>query len=229
MPRRPDLHRILVIGSGPIVIGQAAEFDYSGTQAIKALREEGYEVVLVNSNPATIMTDPGVRGSDVHRAGHARVRREGDRAREARRGAADDGRADGAQRRAGARRRTGVLEKHGVELIGANARAIRVAEDRRAVRRGHGADRAQVSAGRHRDLVRRGARIVEETGYPSIIRPSFTLGGTGGGVAYNREEFENDRAPRARRSRRCRCSWSARSWGGRSTSSRSCATTPTTS
>ena len=94
MPRRDDLHKILIIGSGPIVIGQACEFDYSGTQACKALREEGYEVVLVNSNPATIMTDPGDGRSHVHRAAHLGNRRQGDREGAARRAAADARRAD---------------------------------------------------------------------------------------------------------------------------------------
>ena len=106
MPRRADLHRILLIGSGPIIIGQGAEFDYSGTQAAKALREEGYEVILVNSNPATIMTDPEFADRTYIEPVTAGGRGAGDRARAPRRAAPDDGRADGAQRRARARATT---------------------------------------------------------------------------------------------------------------------------
>ena len=130
MPRRTDLHRILVIGSGPIVIGQAAEFDYSGTQAARALREEGYEVILVNSNPATIMTDPEIARPDVHRAGHGGVRRARDRSR---RSPTRCCRRWAGRRRSTSRWRSpsaACSSKYGVELIGAKARAIKVAEDR---------------------------------------------------------------------------------------------------
>ena len=113
MPKRTDLKSILLIGSGPIVIGQGAEFDYSGTQAVRALREEGYRVILVNSNPATIMTDPEVADRDVHRAGDAGVGGEGDRAGTAGRPAADDGRPDGAQRGDGAGPGTGCSRSTG--------------------------------------------------------------------------------------------------------------------
>ena len=113
MPKRTDISSILVIGAGPIVIGQACEFDYSGTQAIKALKEEGYRIVLVNSNPATIMTDPELGRRDLYRADHARDRRQDHREGAARRGAADDGRADRAQHRAGAvqRRHAGEIRR----------------------------------------------------------------------------------------------------------------------
>ena len=190
MPRRTDLHRILVIGSGPIVIGQAAEFDYSGTQAIKALREEGYEVVLVNSNPATIMTDPEfadrtylepVTPEFVEKV----IERE---------------RPDAVLPTMGGQTAlnvaltlydNGVLAKYGCELIGANARAIRVAEDRKLFAEAMEKIGLKCPTGSTVTSFDEALAAVEATGYPSIIRPSFTLGGTGGGIAYNREEFEN--------------------------------------
>ncbi len=190
MPRRTDLHRILVIGSGPIVIGQAAEFDYSGTQAIKALREEGYEVVLVNSNPATIMTDPEfadrtyiepVTPEFVEKV----IARE---------------RPDAVLPTMGGQTAlnvaltlydTGVLERYGCELIGANARAIRVAEDRKLFAEAMAKIGLKCPQGRTVTSLEEALVGVEETGFPSIIRPSFTLGGSGGGIAYNREEFES--------------------------------------
>ena len=190
MPRRTDLHRILVIGSGPIVIGQAAEFDYSGTQAIKALREEGYEVVLVNSNPATIMTDPEfadrtyiepVTPEFVEKV----IARE---------------RPDAVLPTMGGQTAlnvaltlydTGVLERYGCELIGANARAIRVAEDRKLFAEAMAKIGLTCPQGRTVTSLEEALVGVEETGFPSIIRPSFTLGGSGGGIAYNREEFES--------------------------------------
>ena len=190
MPRRTDLHRILVIGSGPIVIGQAAEFDYSGTQAIKALREEGYEVVLVNSNPATIMTDPEfadrtyiepVTPEFVEMV----IARE---------------RPDAVLPTMGGQTAlnvaltlydTGVLARYGCELIGANARAIRVAEDRKLFAEAMEKIGLKCPTGRTVTSLEEALVAVEQTGFPSIIRPSFTLGGTGGGIAYNREEFES--------------------------------------
>jgi carbamoyl-phosphate synthase large subunit len=189
MPRRTDLHRILVIGSGPIVIGQAAEFDYSGTQALKALREEGYEVVLVNSNPATIMTDPEFADRTyiepvtpefvekviaAERPDAVLPTMGGQTALNVALALAD----------------AGVLERHGAQLIGANARAIRVAEDRKLFADAMARIGLKCPQGRTVTSFDEALATVEEYGYPSIIRPSFTLGGTGGGVAYNREEFE---------------------------------------
>jgi carbamoyl-phosphate synthase large subunit len=189
MPKRTDLKTILLIGSGPIVIGQGAEFDYSGTQAARALREEGYRVVLVNSNPATIMTDPEVADRTYIEPVTAEwvekiIARE---------------RPDALLPTMGGQTalnvamdlyRSGVLEKYGVELIGANERAIRVAEDRdefaKAMRRIGLATPEGVTV----RSIEEGLAGVERTGYPAILRPSFTLGGTGGGIAYNREEFE---------------------------------------
>ena len=189
MPRRTDIHRILVIGSGPIVIGQGAEFDYSGTQATKALREEGFEVILVNSNPATIMTDPEfadrtyiepVTPEFVEKV----IARERPDAVLPTMGGQT------ALNVALALHETGVLERYGCELIGANARAIRVAEDRKLFAEAMEKIGQTCAAGRTVTSVDDALAAVEETGFPSIIRPSFTLGGSGGGIAYNYEEFE---------------------------------------
>jgi len=188
MPKRTDIKSILVIGAGPIVIGQACEFDYSGTQACKALRKDGYRIVLVNSNPATIMTDPDtadatyiepVRWQTVEKiiekerpdailptmGGQTALNCALDLARE------------------------GVLAKYGVQLIGASERAIEMAEDREKFREAM----TRIGLASPRSLV---AHTLEEAerhqavlGFPTVIRPSFTLGGTGGGIAFNREEF----------------------------------------
>ena len=188
MPRRTDLKRILVIGSGPIVIGQACEFDYSGTQACKALRAEGLEVVLVNSNPATIMTDPDtadrtyVEPLTVEVLDQIIAREKPDALLPTVGGQT-------ALNLAVELAEKGVLERHGVALIGASIAAIKVAEDRlqfKDAMRSIGIevpDSAYV--GSLEDAMTAGARI----GYPLIIRPSFTLGGVGGGIAYNVEEF----------------------------------------
>ena len=189
MPRRSDLHRILVIGSGPIVIGQAAEFDYSGTQAIKALREEGYEVILVNSNPATIMTDPEfadrtyVEPVTVEFVEQVIAKERPDAVLPTMGGQT-------ALNVALALSDSGVLAKYGCELIGANARAIRVAEDRKLFGEAMTKIGLKCPSGRTVTTLQEAIAGVEQTGFPAIIRPSFTLGGTGGGIAYNREEFE---------------------------------------
>ena len=189
MPKRTDLRTILIIGAGPIVIGQACEFDYSGAQACKALKEEGFRVVLVNSNPATIMTDPEMADAVYiepinWRTVEKIIAKErpdallptmgGQTALNCALDLADHG----------------VLEKYGVELIGASREAIRMAEDRALFRTamleiGLDCPKAEVakSFGQALDIQTR-------VGYPTIIRPSFTLGGSGGGIAYNREEFE---------------------------------------
>ncbi|HYD51892.1 MAG TPA: carbamoyl-phosphate synthase large subunit [Gemmatimonadaceae bacterium] len=189
MPRRTDLHRILVIGSGPIVIGQAAEFDYSGTQATKALREEGYEVILVNSNPATIMTDPEVADRTyVEPVTPGFV--ESIIAIEKPDALLPTMGGQTALNVAMALSKKGVLEKYGVELIGANARAIAIAEDRQLFNDAMGRIGLNVAVGGTVTTFDEALEMVERTGYPAIIRPSFTLGGSGGGIAYNREEFE---------------------------------------
>ncbi len=190
MPRRADIHRILVIGSGPIVIGQAAEFDYSGTQATKALREEGYEVVLINSNPATIMTDPEIADRTYIEPVTPEfveliIEREKPDALLPTMGGQT------ALNVAMALANSGVLERHGVELIGANARAIAIAEDRKQF--GEAMDRIGlgVAQGGIATTLDEAMALLDVSGFPAIIRPSFTLGGTGGGIAYNRDEFED--------------------------------------
>src|SRR5215210_3561882 len=190
MPRRNDIHRILVIGSGPIVIGQAAEFDYSGTQATKALREEGYEVILINSNPATIMTDPEIADRTYIEPVTPEfveliIEREKPDALLPTMGGQT------ALNVAMTLSERGVLDRHGVELIGASARAIAIAEDRKQF--GEAMDRIGlgVAKGGIANTVDEAAALLEVTGFPAIVRPSFTLGGTGGGIAYNRDEFED--------------------------------------
>jgi carbamoyl-phosphate synthase large subunit len=189
MPRRADLHRILVIGSGPIVIGQGAEFDYSGTQAAKALREEGYEVILVNSNPATIMTDPEIADRTYIEPVTPEfveliIAREKPDALLPTMGGQT------ALNVAMNLHETGVLERHGVELIGANARAIALAEDRKLFGEAMTKIGLKCPEGHIATTWDEALALSEWTGFPAIIRPAFTLGGSGGGVAYNREEYE---------------------------------------
>jgi len=189
MPKRTDIQSILIIGAGPIIIGQAAEFDYSGAQACKALREEGYRVILVNSNPATIMTDPGMADAiyiePVNWKTVARI--------------IEKERPDALLPTMGGQTalntaldlvREGVLEKYEVELIAASRAAIDMAEDRELFRNamreiGLECPRSQIARS-----IEDALEIVADTGYPAIIRPSFTMGGSGGGIAYNREELE---------------------------------------
>ncbi|HEY6825193.1 MAG TPA: hypothetical protein VI195_12175, partial [Steroidobacteraceae bacterium] len=189
MPKRSDIHSILIIGAGPIVIGQACEFDYSGAQACKALREEGFRVILVNSNPATIMTDPEMADAiyiePVNAHTLARI--------------IEKERPDALLPTMGGQTglntaldlvREGVLEKYGVELIAASRAAIDMAEDRELFRnamREIGLETPQSQIARSHDEA---LAIAGEIGYPVVIRPSFTLGGSGGGIAYNREELE---------------------------------------
>jgi carbamoyl-phosphate synthase large subunit len=188
MPRRNDIHRILIVGSGPIVIGQACEFDYSGTQAAKALRADGYEVILVNSNPATIMTDPNL-ADRTYVEPLTRPYLEEIIKRE---------RPDALLSTVGGQTglnlsvelaEAGVLDHYGVELIGAKIDAIKKAEDRllfKDAMRKIGLETPQSQLIRS---IKDGEEFAERIGYPCILRPSFTLGGTGGGIAYNREEL----------------------------------------
>ena len=189
MPKRTDIHSILIIGAGPIIIGQACEFDYSGAQACKALREEGYRVILVNSNPATIMTDPEMADAiyiePVNAKSVARI--------------IEKERPDALLPTMGGQTalntaldlvREGVLEKYGVEMIAASRAAIDMAEDRELFRnamREIGLETAQSQIARSLDEA---LAIAAELGYPVVVRPSFTMGGSGGGIAYNREELE---------------------------------------
>ncbi len=188
MPKRTDINKILIIGSGPIVIGQACEFDYSGTQACKALKEEGYEVVLVNSNPATIMTDPEM--ADVTyiepitpQAVAKIIERERPDALLPTLGGQTG------LNTAVALARDGTLEEFGVEMIGAKLDVIERAEDRRLFREAMESIGLRVPKSGIAHSISEAEEIADEIGFPIIIRPSFTLGGTGGGVAYNREEL----------------------------------------
>ncbi len=190
MPRRDDLKKIIILGSGPIIIGQACEFDYSGVQACKALKAEGYEVVLVNSNPATIMTDPEM----AHRTYIEPLTLPYLRAileREAIPGTALLPTVGGqtALNLAVELADAGELERFGVELIGARLGAIKKAEDRLLFKDAVSRIGLETPRSRLVNNLRDGLEFAHEAGYPVIVRPSFTLGGTGGGLAYNREEF----------------------------------------
>src|SRR5438876_412506 len=189
MPKRTDLARILLLGSGPIVIGQAAEFDYSGTQAVKALKEEGYTVIIVNSNPATIMTDPELADRTyIEPVTPDWVRKIIEREKPDALLPTMGGQT--ALNVAMALANDGTLKQHNVELIGANARAIQMAEDRAEFSAAMQRIGLATPSGHTVTSVTAALEVVQELGYPAIIRPSFTLGGTGGGVAYNRAEFE---------------------------------------
>ncbi len=188
MPKRTDIKRVLVIGSGPIVIGQACEFDYSGTQACKALRAEGLEVILVNSNPATIMTDPEIADRTyVEPLTPDIVEKIIERERPDAVLPTVGGQT--ALNLAIALAKQGTLDKYGVELIGASVRAIELAEDRLKFRDAMREIGADVPESRYVGNMEDAVAAVEELGFPIIIRPSFTLGGVGGGIAYNIEEF----------------------------------------
>ncbi|MFN2637299.1 MAG: carbamoyl-phosphate synthase large subunit [Gemmatimonadaceae bacterium] len=189
MPKRQDLKRILVIGSGPIIIGQGAEFDYSGTQAAKALREEGFEVILVNSNPATIMTDPEFADRTYIEPVTPEyvelvIAKERPDALLPTMGGQT------ALNVAMKLSERGVLEKYGVELIGADARAITMSEDRKLFAEAMKRIGLAVPTGAIATTIDQAFDLIELTSFPAIIRPAFTLGGTGGGIAYNRKEFE---------------------------------------
>jgi carbamoyl-phosphate synthase large subunit len=190
MPKRTDLRKILVIGSGPIVIGQGAEFDYSGTQAAKALREEGFEVVLVNSNPATIMTDPEFADRTYIEPVTPEyvelvIAKERPDALLPTMGGQT------ALNVAMKLAERGVLDNYGVELIGADARAIAMAEDRKQFADAMKRIGLAVAEGGIAITLDQAFEILELTGFPAIIRPAYTLGGSGGGIAYNRQEFED--------------------------------------
>jgi len=189
MPKRTDIHKILIIGSGPIVIGQACEFDYSGTQACKALREEGYQVVLVNSNPATIMTDPELADRTYIEPLTTEfvasiIRRE---------------KPDALLPTVGGQTalniavdldESGILKEFNVEMIGAKAKAVKMAEDRLLFKQAMAEINLETPRSEVIGNIRDAQRLVQSLGFPIVIRPSFTLGGTGGGIAFNSEEFE---------------------------------------
>ncbi|HMB47673.1 MAG TPA: carbamoyl phosphate synthase large subunit, partial [Afifellaceae bacterium] len=188
MPKRTDISSILIVGAGPIVIGQACEFDYSGTQACKALKAEGYRIILANSNPATIMTDPDLADATyiepITPEVVARI--------------IEKERPDALLPTMGGQtalncalslNKMGVLEKFGVELIGARAEAIDMAEDREQFREAMKRIGLETPRSELAHSIADALAALEVIGLPAIIRPSFTLGGTGGGIAYNREEY----------------------------------------
>src|SRR5215813_5788818 len=189
MPKRTDIKSILIVGAGPIVIGQACEFDYSGAQACKALGEEGYRVVLVNSNPATIMTDPEMADATyIEPVTWQMVEK-----------VIALERPDALLPTMGGQTalncaldlvREGILEKYGVELIGASREAIDMAEDRERFRNAMREIGLESPRSRIAHSIEEALAVQAEIGFPTDIRPSFTLGGSGGGIAYNREEFE---------------------------------------
>lgn len=189
MPKRTDIKSILIIGSGPIVIGQACEFDYSGTQAVKALKEEGYRVILINSNPATIMTDPEIADATYIEPITAEfiekiiIKEKPDAILPTMGGQTALNAAIDLYEK-------GILEKHGIELIGAKVDSIRKAESRELFNLAMEKIGLEVAKGKFIRSFDDAKEFVKEIGFPVIIRPSFTLGGTGGGIAYNREEFE---------------------------------------
>jgi carbamoyl-phosphate synthase large subunit len=194
MPRRTDIRKIMIVGSGPIVIGQACEFDYSGTQACKALKEEGYEIVLLNSNPATIMTDPGFADRTYVEPLTPAVA-EQILAREKPDVLLPTLGGQTALNLAVALARNGALARHGVGLIGASLEAIEKAEDRQLFKDAMNRIGVAMPRSGYATSWEEAAAVARDVGFPIIIRPSFTLGGEGGGVAYNMEEFE----PLARR------------------------------
>src|ERR1700746_1341473 len=188
MPKRADIRKIMIIGSVPIVIGQACEFDYSGTQACKALRSDGYKVVLVNSNPATIMTDPEV-ADRTYIEPLTREMLEQIIMREKPQALLPTVGGQTGLNLAVELAESGVLERYNVELIGASLRAIKVAEDRLWFKDACRKIGLDVPASALVNNAQDALKLADQLGYPVVIRPSFTLGGTGGSIAYNREEF----------------------------------------
>ncbi|MGB9711149.1 MAG: carbamoyl-phosphate synthase large subunit, partial [Thermodesulfovibrio sp.] len=189
MPKKTDIKKIMIIGSGPIIIGQACEFDYSGAQACKALKQEGYEVVLVNSNPATIMTDPSMADATYIEPLTAEILEL----------IIEKERPDALLPTLGGQTalnlavelgEAGILDKYSVELIGANLQAIKKAEDRELFKQAMTKIGLDVPRSATVHNLKEGLELIEWIGFPAILRPAFTLGGTGGGIAYNIEEFK---------------------------------------
>ncbi len=190
MPKRTDIKKILLIGAGPIVIGQACEFDYSGTQACKSLMEEGYKVILVNSNPATIMTDPEFATLTYIEPVTPEVVEK----------IIERDRPDALLPTMGGQTalnvamnlaEQGILDKYNVELIGANVATIRKAEDRSLFKSAMHSIGQKVPPSGQAETLEEAWGVVKNTGFPAIIRPSFTLGGTGGSIAYSKDDFES--------------------------------------
>ena len=189
MPKRTDIKSILILGAGPIIIGQACEFDYSGAQACKALREEGFKVILVNSNPATIMTDPSMADATYIEPVEWKTVSK----------IIEKERPDALLPTMGGQTalncaldlsKHGVLDQYSVEMIGANADAIDKAEDRERFDKAMKAIGLSTPNSGIAHSMEEASQISDRFGFPCIIRPSFTMGGSGGGIAYNREEFE---------------------------------------
>ncbi|NLH41157.1 MAG: carbamoyl-phosphate synthase large subunit, partial [Planctomycetes bacterium] len=189
MPKRKDIHKILIIGSGPIVIGQACEFDYSGTQACKVLRKEGFKVVLVNSNPATIMTDPELADRTYIEPITPEVVEKVIRREKPDSLLPTLGGQTGLNT-AVALAENGVLKKYRVKMLGANLKSIRKAEERDLFKKTILDIGLEVPKSGYAHSWEEAKEIVKQTGFPAIIRPSYTLGGTGGNIAYNAEEYE---------------------------------------
>ena len=188
MPKRDDIDKVMIIGSGPIVIGQACEFDYSGTQACKALRSLGYKIVLVNSNPATIMTDPGMADVTYIEPLNLRIMTE----------IVEQEKPDALLPNLGGQSglnlsselaRAGVLEKHGVQVIGVQVDAIERGEDRQAFKDTMDRLGIEMPSSKIANSLEEAEEVVKEIGLPCVIRPAYTMGGTGGGLVYNMEEF----------------------------------------
>src|SRR5687768_8352043 len=188
MPKRTDIQSILLLGSGPIVIGQGPEFDYSGTQAVRALREEGFRVILVNSNPATIMTDPDLADATYIEPITPEIVAK----------IVEKERPDAVLPTMGGQtalntalslKKMGVLDKFNVKMIGATAEAIDKAEDRELFRNAMTKIGLETPRSHQIKTLAQALEALEDIGLPAIIRPSFTLGGTGGGIAYNKDEF----------------------------------------
>ena len=188
MPKRDDIKKVMIIGSGPIIIGQACEFDYSGTQACKALRKLGYEVVLVNSNPATIMTDPGTADVTYIEPLNLQTMAE----------IVEKERPDAILPNLGGQSglnlsselaRTGVLEKHGVKVIGVQVDAIKRGEDRIAFKETMNHLGIEMPKSEPAFSIEEAEKIADDLGYPVVIRPAYTMGGMGGGLVYNVEEL----------------------------------------
>src|SRR6202161_3345200 len=188
MPKRTDLHTILIIGSGPIVIGQACEFDYSGTQAVKALKKEGYRVVLVNSNPATIMTDPELADATYIEPLTPEILEE-IIAKERPQALLPTLGGQTALNLAVALAERGILNKYNVELIGAKLEAIKKAEDRKLFKKTMQDIGLRVPKSGYARSIAEGEEIANNIGFPLIIRPSFTLGGIGSGTVYSKDEL----------------------------------------
>jgi len=227
MPKRDDIKSIMIIGAGPIVIGQACEFDYSGTQACKALKDEGYRIILVNSNPATIMTDPDLAHATYIEPITPEIVAQ----------IIEKERPDAILPTMGGQtalncalslNRMGVLERFNVELIGARAEAIDKAEDRELFREAMAHIGLETPKSELAHNMAEAFSALEIIGLPAIIRPSFTLGGTGGGIATTGKNISRSSSAASTPRRPARCWSSSRCWGGRNTRWRSSATRTTT-